>query len=118
MRLRAESSAVAQVQADVLAIPIYKDDLELPGELGELDTASGGAIRRAIDWGEFNVLEHPSALIDAGDLPSGNLLLVNAGSRGRGAWNARRIASIATRRLQGHHVPRLALWLRDRKSGV
>ncbi len=113
MRLRAESSAVAQVQADVLAIPIYKDDLELPGELGELDTASGGAIRRAIDWGEFNVLEHPSALVDAGDLPSRNLLLVNAGSRGRGAWNARRIASIATRRLQGHDVPRLALWLRD-----
>jgi leucyl aminopeptidase len=113
VRLRAESGAVAQVQADVLAIPIYKDDLELPGELGELDTASGGAIRRAIDWGEFNLLEHPSALIDGGDLPSGNLLLVNAGSRGRGAWNARRIASIATRRLQGHDVPRLALWLRD-----
>ncbi len=113
MRLRAESSTAVQVQADVLAVPIYKDDLELPGELGELDAASGGAIGRAIDWGEFNLLEHPSALIDAGDLPAARLLLVNAGSRGRGAWNARRIASIATRRLQGHAVPRLAVWLRD-----
>ena len=113
MRLRAESSTAVQVQADVLAVPIYKDDLELPGELGELDAASGGAIGRAIEWGEFNLLEHPSALIDAGDLPAAHLLLVNAGSRGRGAWNARRIASIATRRLQGHAVSRLAVWLRD-----
>jgi leucyl aminopeptidase len=113
VRLRAESSAPTQVKADVLAVPIYKDDLELPGALGELDTASGGAIRRAIDWGEFNLVEHPSALIDGGDLPSAYLLLVNAGSRGRTAWNARRIASIATRRLQGHDVARLALWLRD-----
>jgi leucyl aminopeptidase len=113
VRLRAESSAPSQVKADVLAVPIYKDDLELPGELGELDTASGGAIRQAIDWGEFNVVEHPSALIDGGDLPSAHILLVNAGSRGRGGWNARRIASVATRRLQGHDVTRLALWLRD-----
>jgi leucyl aminopeptidase len=113
VRLRAESSGPSQVEADVLAIPIYKDDLELPEALGELDKASGGAIRRAIDWGEFNILEHASALIDGGDLPSAHLLLVNAGSRGRAAWNARRIASVATRRLQGHAVARLALWLRD-----
>src|SRR4029079_17881903 len=31
----------------------------------------------------------------------------------RGPWLARRIASTATRRLQGHGVTRMALWLRD-----
>jgi leucyl aminopeptidase len=41
------------------------------------------------------------------------ILLVNGVRRGRGAWRARRIASTATRRLQGRGVQRLALWLRD-----
>ena len=116
MRVRAESSTPMRVKADLLAVPIYKDDLGLPGELGDLDKASGGVIRQAIDWGEFNPIEHPSALIDGGDLPSAHLLLVNAGSRGRQGWNARRIASVATRRMQGHGVERLALWLRDEED--
>jgi leucyl aminopeptidase len=116
VRVRAESSTPMRVKADLLAVPIYKDDLGLPGELGDLDKASGGVIRQAIDWGEFNPIEHPSALIDGGDLPSAHLLLVNAGSRGRQGWNARRIASVATRRMQGHGVERLALWLRDEED--
>ena len=41
------------------------------------------------------------------------VLLINGVRRGRGAWRARRIASTATRRLQGHGVERMALWLRD-----
>jgi leucyl aminopeptidase len=113
MRVRAESASPSTVQADVLAVPIYKEDREIAGELADLDRASGGAITRAIDWGEFNLSEHYSALIDAGDLPVDRLLLVNGVRRGRGPWRARRIASVATRRLQGRGAPRLALWLRD-----
>jgi leucyl aminopeptidase len=113
MRLRAISGSPAAVTADVLAVPIYRDDAELSGDLAELDAASGGAIRDAIDWGEFNAVEHASALVAAGDLPSERLLLLNAGVRGRGAHRARRLAAVATRRLNGRGARTLAIWLRD-----
>jgi len=113
MRLRAISGSPAGITADVLAVPIYRDDAELPGDLAELDTASGGAIRAAIDWGEFNAVEHASALVDAGGLPAERLLLLNAGVRGRGALRARRLAAVATRRLNGRGAQTLAIWLRD-----
>jgi leucyl aminopeptidase len=113
MRLRAITDTPASVAADVLAVPIYRDDAELSGELAELDAASGGAIRDAIDWGEFNALEHASALVDAGDLPAERLLLLNGGVRGRGAIRARRLAQLATRRLNGRGARTLAIWLRD-----
>ncbi len=113
MRLRAISGSPAEVSADVLAVPIYRDDADLSGDLAELDAASGGAIRSAIEWGEFNVLEHASALVDAGDLPVERLLLLNGGVRGRGAYRARRLAAVATRRLNGRGARTLAIWLRD-----
>ena len=113
MRFRAESTSPASVQADVLAVPIYKEDAELSGDLAELDAAAGGVISQAIEWGEFNILEHYTALLDSGSIAAEKILLVNGVRRGRGAWRARRIASTATRRLQGRGVERLALWLRD-----
>ena len=100
MRLRAVSGTPATVEADVLAVPIYREDADISGDLAELDAAAGGAITDAMAWGEFNVLEHPCALIDAPALPSGRLLLLNAGARGRGAWRARRLAQVATHRSQ------------------
>ncbi|MFN2418734.1 MAG: M17 family metallopeptidase [Candidatus Limnocylindria bacterium] len=113
MRLRATSSPPATVQADVLAVPIYRDEVELTGDLAQLDEASGGAISTALAWGEYNPLEHASALIDGGELPAGRVLLLNAGARGRGAWRARRLAMVATRQLNGRGASTLALWLRD-----
>ena len=113
MRVRAVTDSPSTVRADVLAVPVYRDDLDLTGELGELDAASGGAIRDAIEWGEFNVVEHASALVDGGKLPTDRLLLLNAGTRGRGAFRARRLAAMATRRLNGRGAATLALWLRD-----
>ncbi|HEV8054212.1 MAG TPA: M17 family peptidase N-terminal domain-containing protein, partial [Candidatus Limnocylindrales bacterium] len=113
MRLRATSTSPATVEADVLAVPIYREDAEMSPDLADLDAASGGAISAAIAWGEFNPLEHASALIGGGELPSGRLLLLNAGARGRGAWRARRLAMVATRQLNGRGAATLALWLRD-----
>jgi leucyl aminopeptidase len=113
MRARAESASPSADQADVRAVPISKEDREMGGDLAELVRASGGVISAAIDWGEFNITEHYTALVDGGDLPVEKVLLVNGVRRGRGPWRARRIASTATRRLQGRGAPRLALWLRD-----
>ena len=113
MRLRAVTAPPATVEADVLAVPIYREDAEMAADLAELDAASGGAISEAIASGEYNPLEHACALVDGGDLPVRWLLLLNAGVRGRGAWRARRLAAVATRRLNGRSAPTLALWLRD-----
>jgi leucyl aminopeptidase len=113
MRLRADSADPAAVAADVLAVPIYREDKEITGDLAALDAATGGKISDAIEWGEFNILEDYTALIDAGPIAADRVLLVNGVRRGRGSWRARRIASTATRRLQGHGVERMALWLRD-----
>jgi len=113
MRVRAAALSPSAVSADVLAVPIYREDREFPADLAELDAASGGVISEAIDWGEFNILEHYTALVDGGALPSRKILLVNGVRRGRGAWRARRMASTAARRLQGRGATTLALWLRD-----
>jgi leucyl aminopeptidase len=113
MRFRAESTNPAAVEADVLAVPIYKEDKELSGDLAELDAATGGVISQAIEWGEFNIVEHYTALVDGGSIAARRILLLNGVRRGRGAWRARRMASTATRRLQGRGVERMALWLRD-----
>jgi leucyl aminopeptidase len=113
MRVRATSGPPSAVEADVLAVPIYREDAEMAADLADLDAASGGAIARAIEWGDYNPLEHASALVDAGDLPARRLLLLNAGARGRGAFRARRLGAVATRQLNGRGASRLALWLRD-----
>lgn len=113
MRVRAESTRPAAVQADVLAVPLYREDRELPPDLAELDAAVGGAIGQALSWGEFNILEDETALVEVSGIGAGRILLVNAARRGRGAWRARRTAAKATRRLQGRGATTLALWLRD-----
>jgi leucyl aminopeptidase len=113
MRLRAEATDPASVEANVLAVPIYKEDDPFADDLANLDTAAGGVIRRAIEWGTFNIAEDYSALIDGGDLPVEHILLVNGVRRGRGPWRSRRLAGVATRALQGKGATRMALWLRD-----
>ena len=113
MRVRAETTKPAAVQADVLAVPIYRGDLDLPPDLAELDAATGGAIARTLSWGEFNPIEDETALVEVSGIGAGRILLVASGRRGRGAWRARRSASKATRRLQGRGASSLAFWLRD-----
>ena len=113
MRVRSGGADPATVQADVLALPIFRGEREMPPDLAALDAAAGGAVRRAIEWGEFDFSEIETALVDAGPLPTPKLLLVLAGRRGRGAWRARRVASKATRHLQGRGARSMALWLRD-----
>ncbi len=113
MRVRATAGPPATIEADVLAVPIFREDAEMAADLAELDSASGGAISRAIEWGDFNPIEHASALVDAGTLPAGRLLLLNAGARGRGPFRARRLGAVATRQLNGRGASSLALWLRD-----
>ncbi|HET7082652.1 MAG TPA: M17 family peptidase N-terminal domain-containing protein [Candidatus Limnocylindria bacterium] len=113
MRVRAETINPASVKADVLAVPIYLADRELPPDLAELDAATGGAISRALDWGEFNPVEDETGLIEVEGINAGRILFVASGRRGRGAWRARRSASKAARRLQGRGATSLAFWLRD-----
>jgi leucyl aminopeptidase len=113
MRVRAETIKPASVQADVLAVPIYREDREPPPDLAELDAATGGAIARALDWGDFNPIEDETGLVEVEGINASRILFVASGRRGRGAWRARRSASKAARRLQGRGATSLAFWLRD-----
>ena len=113
MRVRADSSKPTAVQVDVLAVPIYRDDRDMPPDLAELDAATGGAITRTLAWGEFNPIEDETALVEVTGIKASRLLFVTSGRRGRGAWRARRSASKAARRLQGRGASSLAFWLRD-----
>ena len=113
MRVRAESGKPASVQADVLGVPIYLEDRELPPDLLELDEAAGGAITQTLSWGEFNPVEDETALVEVHGIKASRILFVASGRRGRGAWRARRSAAKATRRLQGRGATSLAFWLRD-----
>ena len=115
MRLRAATTSPVTIEADVLAVPIYREDVRegFADDLVALDAATGGAIRRAIEWGEFNIVEHYTALLDVTGLGAPKLLLLNGVRRGRGAWRARRVAATATRRLIGRGVRSMALLLRD-----
>jgi len=113
MRVRADTSKPASVQADVLAVPIYPADRELRPDLAELDAATGGAITRTLEWGEFNPLEDETALVEVEGIKAPRILFVPSGRRGRGAWRARRGAAKAARRLQGRGATSLAFWLRD-----
>ena len=113
MRVRAESSKPMSVPADVLAVPIYRDDRDMPADLAELDAATGGAITRTLAWGEFNPIEDETALVEVDGIAASRILFVTSGRRGRGAWRSRRGASKAARRLQGRGASSLAFWLRD-----
>jgi leucyl aminopeptidase len=114
MRVRAETTKPAAVKADVLAVPIYRgEDGQMPPDLAELDAATGGAITRALAWGEFNPIEDETALIEVTGIGADRILFVASGRRGRGAWRARRSAAKASRRLQGRGASSLAFWLRD-----
>jgi len=113
MRVRADGSKPASVEADVLAVPIYLDDRELPPDLSELDEATGGAITRTLSWGEFNPVEDETALVEVEGINAARILFVASARRGRGAWRARRSASKAAKRLQGRGARSMAFWLRD-----
>ena len=117
MRVLVQTTPPAKVQADVLAVPLYRGDDPFPPDLAELDLACGGAIRRALDWGDFNPLEDETALVEVTGIGASRILLIASGRRGRGAWRARRNASKASRRLQGTAARHLAVWLRDGEDG-
>jgi len=113
MRVSAITADPSTVVADVLAVPFYRGDREWPADLAALDAACGGAIARALAWGEFEPIDEETALIEVSGIGAARILLIASGRRGRGPWRARRNASKATRRLQGRGATRMALWLRD-----
>ena len=111
MRVRADSAAPWDVPADVLAAPIYRGE-PIEGELAELDRRAGGSIAAATAFGELEASESKGALVDAGSLAAGRLLLIDAGRRDGSPRQARRIGAMAVRRLLGRDARRLALWVR------
>jgi len=100
-----------EVQADLLAIPVF-DEPEFTGPLGELDRRSGGELQALSTFGELQTKRYSTALAGPGELPVARLLAVGAGAPGELDREAVvRIASSVERRLGGRSVRRLAIWM-------
>ena len=114
MQIRVVSDQPWSVSADVLAIPILADD---PGEpdsstLGEIDRRLEGAIADYRRIGEVAGAPFRRVLLRGRELGAPWVLAVGAGAvAGFDALAAYRVAASIERRLAGHPVTRLAIWL-------
>ena len=116
MRLKVAATAPWDVEADVLAVPIFRDE-SIAGELGELNRRTNGAVERAVAFGDIDETDSRTALVSAEGVRAGQLLLVRAGSPGGPPREVRRTAATAVRRLRGRGAERLAIWLRGDGDG-
>ena len=116
MRLNVAAIAPWDVDADVLAVPIFRDE-PIAGELAELNRRTSGAVERAVAFGDIDETDSKTALIQVDGVRAGQLLLVRAGSPSAPPREVRRTAATAVRRLRGRSAERLAIWLRGDGGG-
>ena len=113
MQLRVVIDQPWDVAADVLAVP-FAPDPAFDGSLGELDRRCGGGVRSLAAFGEMTGKRYDTAIVAAGDLPAGRLLLVGSGPADELDREAVvRLGATVERRLAGRPVRTLAVWLGD-----
>ena len=113
MQLRVVIDQPWDVAADVLAVP-FAPDPAFDGSLGELDRRCGGGVRSLAAFGEMTGKRYDTAIVAAGDLPAGRLLLVGSGPAAELDREAVvRLGATVERRLAGRPVRTLAVWLGD-----
>ncbi len=113
MQLRVVIDQPWDVAADVLAVP-FAPDPAFEGSLGELDRRCGGGVRSLAAFGEMTGKRYDTAIVAAGDLPAGRLLLVGSGPAAALDREAVvRLGATVERRLAGRPVRTLAVWLGD-----
>ena len=111
MRLTAAATPPWEAAADVLAVPVYRDE-RVEGELAELDRRVGGSISSALGFGELDETDSKTALLPGGELSARQLLVVRAERRDATPREMRRLAATVVRRLRGRDAARVALWMR------
>jgi len=81
-KLELRGAAPAAVEADVLALPVFEEEVTLTGPLADLDKRLGGHLAAAVKAEEFGgKADAMLALHTLGKLPAGRLLLVGMGPR-------------------------------------
>ncbi len=116
MQLRVVSDQPWDVAADAIAVP-FAGEPKFGGPLAELDRRSGGELTALTSFGEITADRYGTALVAAGELKAGRLLVVAAGDPETITRQVVvRIGSAIERRLAGTSVKRLAIYLGDVSS--
>jgi leucyl aminopeptidase len=111
VQLRVVTDQPWEVQADVLVVPVIGEPT-FKAALGEIDKRSGGELRALADFGELTAKRYSAALVAAGELRAGRVLVIAAGEAEKlDRETVVRLAAAAERRLGGRKVTRLAFWI-------
>ena len=118
MEIRVVTSQPWDVEADVLAIPLAKDEAH-EGTLAELDRRLDGALGDYRRVGELEGKAHQGALVRGTGLGVGWVLGMGIGDRSTfDRLGAVRFGAAVERRLAGRQVRRLAVWLPETLAGA
>src|ERR1044071_8245643 len=106
------AKSLAEVDAQALAVAIFKGEKADAGLLKKLDAAIGGSIAEAINSEEFTGKEYETAYfhVNEGKLKFNLLLLVGCGERDSyKTAQVTQMAGTATRFLRGKSVQNIAI---------
>ncbi|HET7728087.1 MAG TPA: leucyl aminopeptidase [Candidatus Limnocylindrales bacterium] len=111
MQVRVVTDQPWEVQADLLAVPVF-DEPEFSGPFGELDRRTGGELQALATFGELRTKTYTTALGAPGELPVARVLALGAGKAASlDRETVVRLGASVERRLGGRNVRRVALWI-------
>src|SRR4051794_2798445 len=106
------AKSLTEVDAQALAVAVFKDEKADAGVLKNLNAAIGGSIAEAINSEEFTGKEHETAYfqVNGGKLKFKRVLLVGCGERDSyKSAQVTQMAGSATRFLRGKSVQNIAI---------
>jgi leucyl aminopeptidase len=107
-------SPLAEIDTDVLIVPVFEGE-GLPQDLRSMDAASGGAVGRALESGEFRGRAGDYFLTPLTGWCSGRVVMVGAGTAADfSTERLRRVATAAALGARQRRIRRLAWVLRGR----
>src|SRR5438552_19214193 len=112
MKVTGSSQSCKNIDAQALAIAVFKDDKADHGLLKELDVATAGLVSRVIDTEEFKAKEGETAYFHIADseLKPQRLLLIGCGERdGYKAQQVSQMAGTAARFLRSKNAKSIAI---------
>src|SRR6266446_6508804 len=112
MNVTGSSQSCKKIDAQALAIAVFKDDKADQGLLKELDAATGGLVSRVIDTEEFKAKEGETAYfhITDSELKAHRLLLIGCGERDANkTQQVSQLAGTASRFLRSKNAKSVAI---------
>jgi len=111
VHIRVVTAQPWEAAAELLVVPVVGEP-DFGGELGALDTRTGGELRALAAFGELRPKRYATALAAPGEVPAKRVLLVSGGPADTfDRETARHLAAAAIRRMIGRDVGSVAVWL-------